>query len=235
MIGKREVDFLIISDEIRKLYPEASLGLLAIKNVSNPNQHEELDRHKNQLENELRIKYAELNRNDLKNLATMKAYIEYYKRFKKTYHVLLQLESVVFKHKSIPQVASLVETMFMAELKNLLLTAVHDFDAIELPIALDAAKGGERFIQLSGQEKRIIQHDMIVSDRKGITSSIIYGPDERTRVRPDTRNVLFVVYAPQGIEKSFVLKHLQDIEQYVTMISPKRKVDLLRVYTIQDE
>jgi hypothetical protein len=50
----------------------------------------------------------------------IKTYHDYYKRFKKTYHILLQLESIVFKNKSIPKVSSLVEAMFMAELKNLL-------------------------------------------------------------------------------------------------------------------
>ena len=235
MIKKGEVDFLIISDEIRKLYPEAALGLLAIQDVSNPNRHEELDRHKNKLENELGNKYTQLDRNDLKNLKPMKAYIEYYKRFKKTYHVLLQLESVVFKQKSIPQVAALVETMFMAELQNFLLTAVHDLDAMELPITLGAARGVENYVQLCGQEKTVMQHDMMVSDRKGITSSIIYGPDKRTRIRTDTRNVLFVVYAPPGVEKSLVWQHLRDIEHYVTIISPQRKIVLLEVYTMQEE
>jgi len=35
----------------------------------------------------------------------LKAYQEYYRRFKKTYHVQLQLESLLFKGKSIPSVA----------------------------------------------------------------------------------------------------------------------------------
>ncbi|GAI35107.1 unnamed protein product, partial [marine sediment metagenome] len=64
-------------------------------------------------------------------------------------HVLLQLESIVFKNKSIPKVASLVEAMFMAEIKNLLLTAGHDLDAIDLPIKLDVSSGGEKYIQIS--------------------------------------------------------------------------------------
>jgi len=45
---------LIISDEIKRVYPEALLGILAIRDVCNPNQHEELDRCKLELENNLR-------------------------------------------------------------------------------------------------------------------------------------------------------------------------------------
>jgi hypothetical protein len=42
---------------------------------------------------------------------------------KKTYHIALQLEPVVLKGKSLPNVAALVEAMFTAELGDLLLTA----------------------------------------------------------------------------------------------------------------
>ncbi len=225
---------LIISNEIKKVYPEALLGILAIRNVGNPNKHEELDRCKLGLENNLREKYAGLDKAYLKNMEPIKTFSDYYKRFKKTYHVLLQLESIVFKNKSIPKVASLVEAMFMAELKNLLLTAGHDLDAIDLPIKLGVSSGGEKYIQLSGLEKELLPNDMMVSDLQGITSSIIYGPDKRTQIKPDTRNVLFVVYAPPGIEKSKVFQHLQDIQNYVHIIAPKSEVELLKVYEGKD-
>ena len=221
---------LIISDEIKKVYPKALLGILAIRNVCNPNQHEELDRCKLELENNLRKNFTGLDRADLKNMEPLKTYNDYYKRFKKTYHVLLQLDSIVFKNKSIPKVASLVEVMFMAELKNLLLTAGHDLDAIDLPIKLDVSNGGEKYTQISGQEKELIYNDMMVSDSKGIISSIIYGPDKRTQITPNTQNVLFVVYAPPGIEKPKVFQHLQDIQNYVHIIAPESEVELLKVY-----
>jgi len=225
---------LTISKKIKTIYPEALLGILAIRNVCNPNQHEELNRCKLDLENNLREKYAGLDKAYLKNMEPIKTYGDYYKRFKKTYHVLLQLESIIFKNKSIPKVASLVEAMFMAELKNLLLTAGHDLDAIDLPIKLEVSSGGEKYIQLNGQEKELIPNDMMVSDLQGVTSSIIYGPDKRTQIKPDTRNVLFVVYAPPGIEKPKILQHLQDIQNYVHIIAPKSEVELLKVYESKD-
>ena len=225
---------LIISDEVKKVYPEALMGILVMKNVCNPKKHEELDRCKLELENSLRKNFTGLDRADLKNMEPLKTYNDYYKRFKKTYHVLLQLDSIVFKNKSIPKVASLVEVMFMAELKNLLLTAGHDLDAIDLPIKLDVSNGGEKYTQISGQEKELIYNDMMVSDSKGIISSIIYGPDKRTQITPNTQNVLYVVYAPPGIEKSKVFQHLQDIQNYIDIIAPESEIELLKVYEDKD-
>lgn len=225
---------LIISNEVKKVYPEALLGILAMKNVCNPKKHEELNKCKLELENNLRKKFSGLDRAYLKNIEPLKTYNNYYKKFKKTYHVLLQLESIVFKNKSIPKVALLVEVMFMAELKNLLLTAGHDLDVVDLPIKLDVSNGGEKYTLLNGQEKELLPNDMMVFDSKGIISSIIYGPDKRTRIKPNTRNVLFVVYAPPGIEKSKVFQHLQDIQNYVHIIAPKSEVELLKVYEWKD-
>jgi len=225
---------LIISDEIKRVYPEALLGILAIRDVCNPNQHEELDRCKLELENNLRKNFARLERSDLKDMEPLKTYNDYYKRFKKTYQVLLQLESIVFKNRSIPRVASLVEVMFMAELKNLLLTAGHDLEAIDRPLKLDVSRGKEKYTLLNGQEKELLPNDMMISDLKGIISSIIYGPDKRTRIKPNTRNVLFVVYAPPGIEKSKVFQHLQDIQNYVDIIEAESEVELLKVFECKD-
>jgi len=59
---------LTISKKIKTIYPEASLGILAMKNVSNPQQHEGLDQRKLKIENNLREKFAGLTRADLKKL-----------------------------------------------------------------------------------------------------------------------------------------------------------------------
>ena len=221
---------LTISKKIKTIYPEASLGILAMKDVSNPQQHEGLDQRKLKIEDNLREQFAGLTRADLKNMEPINAYRDYYKKFKKSYHVLFQLESIVFKNKSIPKVAALVEAMFMAELKNLLLTAGHDLDAVKQPVQLDAANGIEKYVMLNRQEKELLPGDMFISDSGGIMSSIIYGPDLRTRINPGTQNVLFTVYAPPGVKKSKVLQHLQDIRDYVHIISPDSKVELIKVY-----
>jgi len=228
------VRLIIISDKIKKIYPKALLGILVMKNVCNPNQQEELNCYKFELENSLRKKFTNLNRADLKGMEPLKTYHDYYKRFKKTYHILLQLESIVFKNKSIPKVASLVEAMFMAELKNLLLTAGHNLDVVDIPIKLDVASGGERYTLLNEQEKELLSGDMMISDSRGIISSIIYGPDKRTQITPDTQHVLFTVYAPPGIEKSKIFIHLQDIQNYVHIIAPESEAELLKVYEDKD-
>ena len=130
----------------------------------------------------------------------MQAYNNHYKRFKKSYHVQPQLESIAWKGKSIPTVSALVEAMFMAEMKNLLLTAGHDLDIVQLPLTLDVSKGTESYTLMRGEEQILKPGDMMISDQLGIISDVIYGPDRRTQITADTRHAVFTTYCRQGIE-----------------------------------
>jgi DNA/RNA-binding domain of Phe-tRNA-synthetase-like protein len=219
-----------VSESWASAFAGAYAGVMVICDVTNPPRHAGLNREKEMLEAELRSRFAALARPELEKLPSLQAYGAYYKRFKKTYHVQLQLESIVFKGKSIPGAAALVEAMFMAELKNMLLTAGHDLDTLQLPVVLKASKGDESYTLLRGRLQQLKAGDMMMADGGGIISSVIYGPDQRTQIRAGTRNAMFAVYAPLGIGEQMVLGHLQDIERYVRLVAPDARVQLLRVF-----
>ena len=206
-------------------HPGATIGVLAMHGVENPQQHQELDHKKEDLERELRDQFSSDDRESLRAIPVLAAYDTYYKQFGKTYHVQHQLESVVFKNRAIPKVAALVEAMFMAELKNLMLTAGHDWNAIEEPIRIDVATGTESYIRMNGEEQAVKAGDMMIADETDIVSCIVYGPDRRTRIRPETERVVFTVYAPPGIAEKDVRLHLEDIRKNVTVIAPGATVD----------
>ena len=220
----------VVSEAWNSTYPGAAVGALVMRDVKNPSHHGSLDKRKEALERDLRIRFADYDRASLRALPILESYIAYYKQFKKTYHVQLQLESVIFKGKSIPKVAALVEAMFMAELKNLLLTAGHDFDAIQPPVRIDVAEGTERYIRLNGQEQLLKARDMMIADTVGILSTVLYGPDQRTRFTPDTHRALFTVYAPAGINEQDVYDHLEDIRTNVTCVSQEATVEIMQVF-----
>jgi DNA/RNA-binding domain of Phe-tRNA-synthetase-like protein len=220
----------IVSESWKEAYPGAAVGILAMGHVANPEQNNTLDKHKVQLESELRSRFGRLDRAALKTLPVIQAYNSYYKRFKKTYHILLQLESVVLKGKSIPRVATLVEAMFMAELKNLLLTAGHDLEVLKPPLRIDVADGRENYTRINGKEQAPQPMDMFIADTQGIISTVVYGPDRRTRITSETQRVFFTVYAPPGIGEQAVHEHMQDIQANVLLIAPEAHVELMEVY-----
>jgi DNA/RNA-binding domain of Phe-tRNA-synthetase-like protein len=220
---------LDVSEEWRSAFPHAHVGLLVMRGVENPPVHAGLESRKRELEEQLRAQFAGGDRKTVAALASIHAYDSYYRPFKKTYHVQHQLESVVFKGKPIPSAAALVEAMFMAELKSQLLTAGHDLDALRPPVILGVSSGNERYVVLRGEEQLLKPGDMFISDQAGVISSILYGPDQRTRITAATRNALFAVYAPAGIGPQAVHEHLQGLRDHILVISPRAQVETLQV------
>jgi len=219
-----------ISDGWKNIYPQAHVGVLAMRGVINPPHHAELEKQKAALEEQIRARFAGQERPEIAKHPVLQAYEAYYNRFKKTYHVQLQLESILLKGKSIPSVAALVEAMFMAEMDDLLLTAGHDLDALRLPATLNVAAGDEKYTTTRGIEQTLKAGDMFIADGEGIISSIIYGPDDHTQIRPQTRNVIFTVYAPAGIEIVTIEEHLQKIQQNVLTVAPRAQTELSKVF-----
>ncbi|NIM93297.1 MAG: hypothetical protein GTO18_06260 [Anaerolineales bacterium] len=219
-----------ITSSWKSEYPGSSIGVLVMHGVENPQHHPQLDEKKKDLEDTLRAQFSSYDRRSLRAIPVLASYRDYYKQFNGTYHVQHQLESVVFKNRHIPRVAALVEAMFMAELKNLLLTAGHDLNTIMSPLRIDVAKGIESYIRMNGEEQILKAGDMMIADANGIVSCIIYGPDRRTRIRPETNRVVFTVYAPKGIEERDVSRHLEDIRENVTVIAPGASVELLETF-----
>jgi DNA/RNA-binding domain of Phe-tRNA-synthetase-like protein len=219
-----------ISTAWASAYPDAHVGVLMMREVVNPPHHPELEAQKAALEEQLRARWAGQDRRALEQLPVLQVYKTYYGRFKKSYHVQLQLESIVFKGKALPTVAALVEAMFMAEVKNLLLTAGHDLDKTQGSLTLNVATGDETYVLMRGQPQALKAGDMFIADEVGILSSIVYGPDQRTAIGPETRRVGFTVYAPPGIAAPAVLQHLADIRQNVESLAPNAQVELLQVF-----
>jgi len=220
----------LVSPSWKAAYPGACVGILVMQDVTNPADCPPLDEHKAALEAQLRARFQGQDRTAIRALPTLAAYATYYKRFRKTYHVQLQLESVALKGKPIPRVAALVEAMFVSELQNLLLTAGHDLDKVKDPVQIEVSDGSESYLRINGQEQQLKKGDMYIRDAEGILSSIIYGPDHRTQIAEETRNVLFTVYAPPGIDEPAVLAHLQDICNNVHLIAPQAQVVLIETY-----
>ena len=221
---------LEVTSAWKSAFPDAHVGVLVIRDAPNVPSHSELQQRKTELEEQLRAQFAGQDRAALSSHPILQTYNNYYKRFKKSYHVQLQLESIAWKGKSIPSVSALVEAMFMAEMKNMLLTAGHDLDTLRLPLLLDVSKGTESYTLMRGDEQLLKSDDMFISDQLGIISSIIYGPDRRTQITADTRNVVFTVYAPTGIDERTLTQHLQDIQGYVLTVAPQARVDLLEIH-----
>jgi DNA/RNA-binding domain of Phe-tRNA-synthetase-like protein len=218
---------ITVSPTWRENHPGAAVGLLALDGVANPPLAPALEPAKAALAARLQARFP--SREAIKSDPVGQAYAAYYKRFKKTYHVAAQVESVALKGRPWPNRAALVEAVFLAELDNLLLTAVHDLGAARPPLVLGSAAGNERYSLLSGQEQVLAQGDMFMADGQGPICSVIHGPDRRTAVSLATTRVLVVVYGPAGIDPARVEAHLEEVEGNIRLVAPEARREVLEV------
>jgi DNA/RNA-binding domain of Phe-tRNA-synthetase-like protein len=212
------------TDAWKEAHPNGKIGLLEISGVDNTQSTPVLDWEKRAIEERLREKYADFSRNDFLELPAMAAYHRYYRKFGYTYHVLLQLESVVFKGKSLPNVSPLVDANFAAELETLILTAGHDVAQLEAPVVIGVARRGDQITQMSGNQKKVPAGDMLMKDAGGVSCTILRGQDNRSPISEATTHVLYVSYAPEGITEAQVQAQLDMMEKHVRMFAPECKV-----------
>lgn len=231
MTNNKNIINLEITKEWKDAFSGASVGVLVMRNTVNPKNHPDLDDKMKEIEDEIRNNFSESGREGIRTLPTVRSYTEYYKKFKKTYHVMLQLESVALNNRNLPRISALVSAMFAAELKNQLLTAGHDISKLQRPIVLNIATGNESYTGMNGKVQNLNPDDMFISDNVGIISSIIYGPDNRTPITSDTRDVMFTVYGPVGISSEQIKNHLEDISSYVKLVSTDAITDVLEIYS----
>lgn len=196
---------IILTPDLRKKYPESMFGSLIIRDIQNKKRHETLEARKRDLERSIREKIG-----DVENLSMIRYYNSYFKMWKKIYPIEYQIKTIKSGGK-FPRVSVLVDSMFVAELNNMILTSGHDLDTIQGDLTFDTSKGGEIYMKINGKEQELKKDDIMLKDKEGILACILDGPARRTSVTPKTENVLYLAWCPQSIDKEIITTHLNEI------------------------
>ncbi len=153
--------------------------------------------------------YGSLERKELKQLEMFRPYIAHFKRFKKTYHLFLQLESFVHKQRPLPFIHPLVSAYFLTELETGVLASAHDTDKLDPGYRLKEAAGDETVTLLNGEDRLAPAGDAVLEDQTGILTSVIQGQDGRTGIGPDAVGGTIFVHGPPGPPKTALKRALE--------------------------
>lgn len=210
-----------IDENMNDRYQNTSFGILVFQNfceqpgskkIFNNIVYNELDEIRKYHSNYDRKTFCE-------NDEVVQQYVRYYKRFKKTYHVLPQLESVL-NGKVFPDTIPLVQALFMTELKTSLLIAGHDLKKCQLPLTITMSQGDETFFGSGNRNIVLKPNDICLKDQENYLLSIIYGQDEKTLITQETTDVLFLIDGVPGLERKYVEQGLEALLRYVRVFSP---------------
>ncbi len=187
----------VISQAYLSKYPGVPFGLTLISNCRNPSNPEGFDAYKRKLLRSMR------KRETLVQITNrVEVYDTFFKQFEYECPLPKHLKRTV--NSGFPRYDLMVDAHFMAEMCAGILVAVTDYDLFNGALTLDLADDGESCAGMGGREIRTKKDEIVLRDEKEIVCVLCQGADEKTRVREDTRNVLFYAYAVPGIEKRFI-------------------------------
>jgi DNA/RNA-binding domain of Phe-tRNA-synthetase-like protein len=204
-------------------YPGVAFGLTLISGCKYFTNPPGFDQYKRKLLRKMRKR---------ETLAEIKGRIHIYDRFFQDFGFPCPLPKHLRRavNSGFPRYNLMVDAHFMAEMSAGILVAVTDFDRFEGGLTLDLARAGEVFLQMGGQKKRAKPREIVLRDANEIVCILCQGADEKTRVTPETTNVLFYAYAVPGIDSGCIEQGLRVAADCMTRFGQGR-LSSLDVFT----
>ncbi|MGM9546478.1 MAG: hypothetical protein ACI3U0_00505 [Oscillospiraceae bacterium] len=169
----------------------------------------------------LREKYANYDR---KALFIENVYFRFFKKFKKTYPVMMQLESFLLKGRPFPMENPVTAIPFLVELETQILSGTHDVDFVRGAVRLFAGTEKAPFPGMRGEEAHTYPGDFCARDDEGIIFSMIAGADARTCAKPGSRHVFYPVFGVAGQPAGEIAAVLDRLEEYVRVLAPEADI-----------
>lgn len=147
-------------------------------------------------------------------------YFRYFRKFKKTYPVMMQVESFLLKGRPFPEGKYINAVAFLTELKTGILMGTHDADRVEGDIVMYTETEKVPFPSIHGSEGHSYPGDTTGRDDKGVIISMIAGADSRTCLQDDSTHVLYLVFGTPSTSAEVLDECLDQVEEYVRTLAP---------------
>ena len=190
-----------ISSVYKVKYPGVAFGLTLISECRHLTDSAGFDQYKRKLLRRMRKREI---------LAEISRRIDLYDTFFQSFGFECPLPKHLQRtiHSGFPSYNVMVDAHFMAEMCAGILVAVTDYDRIEGRLTLDVAQERETSVGMGGRQFTIKEGEIVLRDEREIVCVLCQGADEKTKVKDDTRNVLFYSYAVPGIDGIYLKEGL---------------------------
>lgn len=153
-------------------------------------------------------------------------YFRYFRKFKKTSPVMMQVESFLLKGRPFPDGRYTNAVAFLTELRTRCLLGSHDAEKIEGDLVIYAETEKRDFPSIHGGTAHSYPGDITCRDDLSIVVSMIAGADERTCLSEDSRHVLYFAFGTPGMKAEALEGYLAKVEEYVKVLAPTAETEL---------
>ena len=155
-------------------------------------------------------------------------YVRFFKKFKKTWPVLLQFESVVIKGEPFRRGSAVTAVPFLLELTTRVLSGTHDCSRVEGEIELYLSAEKTAFPGLYGREAHTYPGDFCARDAGGIVFSEIAGAEARSAAREDSTWVFYPLFGVPGLPAGTLDSAAETLSGYIKALSPEAEIEYAR-------
>lgn len=148
------------------------------------------------------------------------SYFRYFRKFKKTYPVMMQVESFLLKGKLFPEGRYTNAVAFLTELKTRCLLGSHDADMIEGDLVIYNETEKTPFPSIHGGEAHSYPGDITCRDDLSIVVSMIAGADARTCLNDNSSHVLYFAFGTPGMREDALTGYLEQVREYIEVLAP---------------
>lgn len=141
-----------------------------------------------------------------------------------TYPLSAQLRRV--QAQGFPAIMPAIDTLLVSEATTGILMGVQSLEKIEGQLLMGFASGGESF---QGMRGRIVcqEGEVVLRDQAGIIASYFQGPDSRTKVLRDTRDLIFFIFSAPGIDTAWFNRAVEDVGAMIHEVSHAMEVRII--------
>ena len=217
------------SEELTASHPGLLVGTLRVDGLDSRVDQTAWTKMKQEETAKLRARLVSCTRKEMLGSSPFCQYAGYFKKFKKTYPVLLQVESIAFKGRDLSASCPAIETLFLAEVVTGLLAAGHDYSLIEPGYKAHLATGGEILNGFSG-ERTMKAGDICLLAGNRVLSSVLEGQDAVTGLTETTESALFVAYGLDGMEEKRMADFFSLLGSYIVAAFPDAVLHEGKIY-----
>lgn len=217
---------LNIDSKLKTRFPELDALTLDIQGVTIKKKHTELEKFKQEVEEQVRKEYT---LESVKDHPTFRAYRTFFWGIgidpTKIRPAAEALTRRILAGKPLPRINTLVDAYNLASIKTRIALATFDADKLEGKLLMRFAEENEHIVGI-GMDKPFVMKggEIVLSDETKLIAVYPYRDADNTKVTESTENVSIVVCGVPGISKEMLENASRVTLEYVTRFCNAEKV-----------
>jgi len=206
---------IVITPRLLEKYPDAKFIAILAENFSNEKSNPQLEKEK--------VKIMQYIRKHVQDAADVKRIAEhraFHTNFGKSYPIEFQIKSLI-EGKDIPTLSTLTDVLFMTEMKHYCIISGHSLPTLYENLIFDLSDG-ETYVKINGKSQKLKTDDIVLKQEGQVITSLLYGPDDSTKITNATNNCLYLFWFASYIDAREIKQIVNDFKNYLKLISNKK-------------